>query len=538
MRHILLSTLLIAPLLALPACTRQEGNDNVLHAGNRSEVQDLDPHLVSGIAEFRALGALFEGLVSLDMEDLEPVPGAARAWEVSPDGLRYVFEMQPEGRWSNGEPVTAHDFVYAWQRMLTPTLAAEYAYMLHCLKNGRAYNDGEITDFSQVGVRAEDDYTLVVELEHPTPYFLSMQIHFAWFPVHQGTIEAHGALDQRGSPWTRPGNHVGNGPYQLADWRPDDVLRTGRNPYYWDAENVRLDGVNFYPISNEQQEERRFRRGALQLTYAIPMHRIEHYQANQPEVLVLAPYFQTYFYRFNTTRPPFDDQRVRQAFGMAIEREELVGNVLKGEEEAAFFLTPPDTVGYTSRAQVTTDVARARELLAEAGYPNGEGLPTVEVLYSASETDKIITEALQRMWRENLGVETTLLSQDYKVYLDSMSALNFDVIRSTWLGDVYDPVNFLECFLTDGGNNRTGWGSAEFDRLIEASYHEVDPAQRHEYLHQAEAILLEEAPITPVFFQTQKYLKAADLLGLTPNFQGFIRWQDLYFDRPAGTEAE
>ncbi|MBI3118701.1 MAG: peptide ABC transporter substrate-binding protein, partial [Candidatus Hydrogenedentes bacterium] len=216
--------------------------------------------------------------------------------------------------------------------------------------------------------------------------------------------------------------------------------------------------------------------------------------------------------------------------GLAIDREELVRNVLKGGEQAAYFLTPPDTAGYTCRARVESNVEKARALLAEAGYAEGKGLPALEILYNTAEADKLIAQTLQRMWRETLGAEVQLQNQDYKVYLDSMSALNYSIARSTWLGDVMDPVNFLECFLTGEGNNRTGWASPEFDRLINAAYHEANEQKRFEFLQQAEALLLEEAPITPVFFQTQKFLKNPHLQGLTPNLLGYVRWQDLSFE--------
>ena len=515
------------------ATSAAEDSANVINVGNRSEVQDLDPHLVTGIAEHRVLCALFQGLANLDATTLQPIPGAAVSWEVSPDDVAYTFKLRPEGRWSNGDPVTAHDFVYAWQRMLSPALGSEYAYLLHALKNGKAFNEGTLTDFSQVGAKAPDDLTLEVTLENPIPYFLSMQIHYAWFPVHRPTIEKFGQMTDRGTPWTRPGNHVGNGPFKLLDWKPDQVLKTVRSETYWDNANTKLDGVNFFPISNEQTEERSFRSGELDMTYSIPMHRIPVYQQESPELLVIAPYLQSYFYRFNLTRPPFNDARVRLAFSMAIDREEITRNILKGGEQPAYFLTPPGTAGYTSTYKVSHDQERARALLAEAGFPNGQGLPAIELLYNSADFDRTVAQAVQRMWKEVLGADVQLLNQDYKVYLSSMSNLDFAICRSTWLGDVLDPINFLECFLTGGGNNRTGYASPEFDALIQQAYAEADPETRRGYLQQAEARLLEDAPIAPVFFQTQKFLKSPRLQGLQPNLVGYIPWEDLYLSGDA-----
>lgn len=500
--------------------------DNVFRIGNRSEVQDLDPHLCAGVAEFRALGALFEGLCTLDPKTMQPQPGAAASWTLSADGLVYTFQLQPNGHWSDGTPLTAEDFVYAWERMLTPALGAEYAYLLHCLKNGKAYNEGKISDFAQVGVKALAPTTLEVTLEQPVPYFLSMQIHFAWFPVPRHVIEKFGPMEKRGTPWTRPGNHVSNGPFMLKDWRPDEILQTVRNPHYWDAAHVKPDGIDFYPISNEQQEERRFRTGELDVTYTVPMHMIAEYKQAHPEELVLAPYLQTYYYRFNCTKPPFNDPRVRQAFSMALDREEIARNVVKAGEQPAYAFTPPNTAGYTSAYQVSADLAKAKQLLAEAGFPEGKGLPPLDLLYNTSETDKLLSEAVQRQWKERLGADVRLLNQEYRVYLDSMSRLNYDICRSTWLGDVLDPINFLECFLSGQGNNRTGYTLPEYDALIAQIYAEPDPAKRTPLMQQAEARLLQDAPFAPMLYMTQKFLKRPNITGADTNLLGYFRWQD------------
>lgn len=523
--------------LILVGCggTAPVAKEEIIHVGNRSEVQDLDPHLCSGVAEFRALGALFEGLCTLDPDTLEPSPGAAKAWEVSPDGLIYTFHLQPEGKWSDGTPLRAEDFVFSWQRMLTPAMGAEYAYLLHCLKNGKAFNTGAITDFAQVGAEAVDPLTLRVTLERPTPYFLSMQIHFAWHPVPRHVIEKFGPVDKRGSAWTRTGNHVGNGPYRLRAWRPDEVLQCERNPNYWNKASVQNDGVNFYPISNEQQEERRYRQGELDLTYTVPMHTVERYQREQPDEIVIAPYLQTYFYRFNCSKPPFNDPRVRQAFGLALDRAEIARNVVKAGEAAATTFVPPGINGYESKYHVSTDIARARALLAEAGYPGGQGLPPIDLLYNTSETDKLISEAVQRLWKDALGADVRLLNQEYRVYLNSMSNLDYAICRSTWLGDVLAPINFLECFLTGEGNNRSGYASPEYDALIQQIYREPDNAARLVLQQQAEQRLLEDAPITPLLHMTQKFLRRTNIDGVEPNLLGYIRWQDLH--RKSNTEA-
>ena len=516
----------LSPALFLTGCGAGH-EPGVLRVGNGAEVQELDPHLVSGVTEHRVLTALFEGLCAIEPESNEPIPGVAASWDISEDGLTYTFHLREDAAWSNGDPITAEDFVYSWRRMLSPALASEYAYMLHCIENAEAYNLGELENFDEVGVRAVDAHTLEVQLNHPTPYFLSMQIHFAWFPVHQATVERFGAIDERGTGWTRAGNMVSNGPFQLAAWRPNEIIRVDPNPHYWNHEAVGLNGIAYYPIDNLQTEERSFRSGELHLTNDIPLQRIQVYQRDNPELLHIHPYLGVYYYRFNTTRPPFDDKRVRQAFTMTIDREILTRNVLQGDEDPAYFYTPPNTAGYTSESRVEYNPERARELLAEAGYPNGQDLPTVEILYNTHEAHKTIAEAIQRMWREKLNADVRLINQDWRVYLATMSSLDYDIARSAWIGDVEDPINFLECFLSGGGNNRTGYASPDFDAAVQNAYAATDPEARMAYLQEAEAILLDDVPIAPIYFYTRKFLMDPAVQGYTYSHMGYIRWQDL-----------
>jgi len=502
----------------------------VLRIGNGAEPQDLDPHTTTGVPEHRIATTLFEGLVSLDLATLEPVPAAAEHWSVSADGNVYTFTIRADAAWSNGAPVTAHDFVYAWRRILSPGLASEYAYMLHSIKNAQPFNAGTLTDFGEVGAKALDDRTLEVTLENPTPYFLAMQVHNAWYPVHGPAIERFGCMDERGTKWTRPGNHVGNGPFMLERWAPDEVITVVKNPHYWDAGAVRLAAVHFYPIQNLQTEERSFRTGELHVTESVPLSMIAVYQLKNPGALHIDPYLGTYYYRFNVTRPPFDDVRVRRAFAMSIDREQLVRNVLRGGQQPAAHYTPPNTAGYTCAARIPFDVDQARRLLAQAGYPNGEGLPPVELLYNSSENHKLIAEAVQRMWKVHLAVDVALVNQDWKVYLDSMNNLDYQIARSGWIGDYVDPHNFLECFLTGGGNNRTGYASPAYDALIAKANATLDPDARFAVFQDAERLLLEDCPFAPVYFYTRIYLKAPEIKGWQPNMLGFIPFKRLYIE--------
>lgn len=537
-RHAVIVLLCVGLAAALSGCGKRQTRaakatlEGVLLVGNGAEPQELDPHLVSGVPEHRILTALFEGLVDLDPATLEPIPGVAERWDVSSDGTVYTFHLRENAKWSNGEPLTAHDFLYAWQRILTPALASEYASMLHCVVNARAFNTGEIRDFAQVGVRALDDHTIEVRLEHPTPYFLSLHIHYTWFPVPRKVIDERGGMTARDTKWTQPEHMVSNGAFKLAQWEPDKVIRVEKNPHYWNAEQVRLAAIAFYPIEDAMTEDRTFRTGGLHVTENIPLPKIELYQEQNYPYLNIDPYLGTYYYRLNTTKPPFDDHRVRRAFAMSLDRDTLVSQVIKAGRRPAYHYVPPDTAGYTSNARVPYDIEEARRLLASAGYPGGKGFPKVELLYNTSDDHRRIAEAVQQMWKQALGVEVQLLNQDWKVYLNSMNTLNYNIARSGWIGDFNDPYNFLECFLSGNGNNRTGYASDQYDRLVRKGASILYKTGRLATYQQAEELLLEDAPIIPVYFYTRPYLKSPDVRNWQPNQLGYISWKTLYLEPP------
>ena len=517
-------------VLVLGACgSDRNPHDGIYRRGNGDEPQDLDPHVVTGLLEHRILTSLFEGLAKLDTETLEPIPGVAESWEISEDGTKYTFHLRENAKWSNGDPVTSQDFLYAWQRILTPKMASEYSYMLFCLKNAEAFFKGEVP-FSEVGAKALDDRTLEVTLAQETLYFLAMQIHYSWFPVHKATIEKFGDMAERGTQWTRAGNLVSNGPFTLAEWTPNKVIRVTPSPHYWNASAVKLKGVEFYPISSNPTEERSFRMGDLHVTETVPLNKIEVYLKNEPDKIHLLPVFGSYFYRFNCTKKPFDDPRVRKALALAVDREQVVERVTKGSEMPACFFTPPGAKYYVAPEGVGHDIETARRLLAEAGYPNGEGFPKVELLYNTMDLHREIAQAIQHMWKRDLNIEIGLVNQDWKVYLNSMNQLDYDLARSSWYGDYLDPNSFLDCFVTGAGNNRTGWSSPAYDALIAQAARERDPQKRNAIFFEAETILLDELPILPIYIYTQKYLQDPALKGLQPNVLAYTDYTNLYFE--------
>jgi len=488
--------------------------DGVLHIGNGTEPQGLDPHLMTGVPEFHIMDALFEGLVSIDPVTREPAPGVAASWDVSADGRTYTFHLQENARWSDGVPLTAHDFVGSYERIMNPVLAGEYAYLFEIIENGPAYLSGALTDFDQVGVKAPDDHTLVIRLEHPVPYFLTLITYNCWGPLPLHVLDRFNGRRERVSAWTREGNIVGNGPFRLTRWVPNQVLVVERNPHYWDAATVGLNAIHFHPVESIDTEERMFRSGQLHITNEVPPSKIAALRDQPDSPLRIDPQLGTYYYRFNVTRPPFDDVRVRQALALAIDRELLVTQVTQAGQTAGVSVTPPGTGGFEPTTRVSYDPVAARALLAEAGYPGGAGFPVAELLYNTSENHRRIAEAVQQMWKRELGIDVSLYNQEWKVYLDSTHHLNFTIARTAWVA-VYDDANqFLEVFTTGNPNNMTGWGSPEYDRLHAESMSETDPQRRRQLLQSLDAMLLREMPAIPIYHYAQSYL-------IDPRVQGW-----------------
>ena len=538
----LLSFELCALSFLLAGCSRPEtrveiGNrERILHLGNGAEPQGLDPQTSKGVGEHHIIMALLEGLVTEDPKDLHPVPGVAERWDISPDGLVYTFHLRHNARWSSGDPVTARDFLRSYQRILTRSLAAEYASAHYVVKNAEAYHSGTLTNFHEVGYKALDDHTFEITLHHATPYLLAAMNHTSWFPVHLPTVEKHGPAYARGNRWTRVENFVGNGPFVLARWHLNYVIQLQRSPTYWDATNVWLNQIHFHPIESADTEERAFRAGQLHVTEYMLPQKIAVYRRERPDCLQINPYLSTYFYRINTTKPPLNDRRVRRALAMAIDRQSIVDNVSRGGQRPAFHLTPPDTAGYTARARLTENLEAARKLLADAGYPEGRGLPPIEILYNTQETHRSLAEAIQQMWKKNLGVEARLLNQEWKVYLSAQRTLNYQVARAGWTGDYPDPNTFLETFTTGSGNNETGWSNPEYDRLVAEAGRTGDPSARYELFQQAEALLMEDMPILPIYFYTRVRLQRPEVKGWYPTLLDQHPYKYVYLEATKGND--
>ncbi len=505
--------------------------NGILLFNNGTEPKGLDPHIVTGVPENHIISALLEGLIAYHLDDdSKPEPGVAERWEPSENFKIWTFFLRQNSLWSNGDPVRAQDFVYSFKRMLSPNLGAEYADMLYIIEGGEAYNRGEITDFEQVGVKAIDDKTLRVTLVGPTPYYLSMLKHYSWFPVHPATIEKFGNIDDRVSLWSRPENFVGNGAFVLSEWKVNQIIRVTKSPTYWDREMMKLNEIRFFPIENPNTDETTFLAGQAHNTNTIPVEKIPYHKENNPQLIHLEPYHGVYFYRLNTTRPPLDDIRVRMALNLSVDRPLLVEQVTRGGQRPAYGYTPDGMSGYSTPQPLSYDVEKAKALLAEAGFPNGEGFPPMDILINTSENHKKIGEAIQEMWRKNLNIPITISNQEWKVYLDAQTNLQYDISRSGWIADFTDPITFLDMYTTGNGNNDTGWSNPKYDRLINRAKQANSPEEHFTALENAEKLLLTEVPIVPIYWYTRVYLLDPIVKNWNPKLLDNRPYKYIYFD--------
>jgi len=489
----------------------------ILRYVNAVEPETLDPGLMKGLPEHTIALALFEGLTSLHPKTLTPVPGIAERWDVSPDRRTYTFHLR-RSRWSDGQPLTAHDFAYAWRRVLQPETRSEYSYMLYPIDHAEDFNTGKLEDFSQVGVNALDDRTLQVRLEHPVPYFLELTAFGTYSPVRKDAIEAHGDR------WTRPGRLLSNGPFYLTDWRQRERIAVKKNPHYWNADRVVLQEIEILPINDSETALKKYLNGEVHWIREVPAPKVT--AAARLPGFHYSPVFATYFYRFNVTRPPLNDPRVRRALALAVDKESIARYLLRAGQRPARGFVPPLLPTYTPVEGPGYDPAEARRLLAAAGFPGGRGFPRLEVLYNTSDAHQLIAEALQHMWQTHLGIRIDLLNQEWKVYLDSVARLQYDIGRSSWSADYNDPMTFLDMFVTGGGNNRTGWSHPRYDELIRLAAREADAARRQTLLQEAERILVcDEMPILPLYFFVNVYLVDPRVIGVYDNSRNLHPFQ-------------
>lgn len=579
---------------------------------NETEIKSLDPHIVTGQPEGRIMWAIHEGLIRPGPQ-LQELPGVAERWDVSEDGLTYTFYLRRDARWSNGDAVTAADFVYSVRRMLDPTTASEYAYQAWYLKGAEGYTkpatvlaegmpvevelphrpdgaaryargvvlrgelveivpdadaepedprrffdtrtfivqvDGRrrafrvgqasadaercrqlLPDFSTVGYRALDDWTIEMTLTNPTPYWLQLVGFYTLMPVHQATIEQHGAPQ-----WTFPENIVTNGPYRVAFRRLRDRIRLEKNPYYWNHAEVAISTIDAMAAESPTTAYNLYATGQIDwMPKAPPLISRELLQQDPPrDDLNLKPVLTSYYYVVNCQRPPLDDPRVRQALSLAMDRPEICDTACAGEPPA-YSLTPPGLPGYEAPECGAKNIVRARRLLAEAGYPEGRGFPKLEILYNTHESHQTIAELIRKQWQAALGVNVATRNEEWSTYNNSLRQGQYDIARRAWGGDYLDPNTFLDQFITGGANNDPQYDNPEYDALIEAAKTESDPQARLAKLHDAEAILVRDLPILPIYFYVSRNLVRPRVRGLYNNvLDQHPLWALWIDDNPSG----
>jgi len=521
MRHVHFIQILIGLcVLALIGCKGEPPIDSytekkILVLGNSTEPQGLDPQIVTGVIESNIIRALFEGLcVEHPSKQGVHLPGVAEAWQANDDFTEWTFYLRKDGKWSDGKPLTAEDFLFSYQRILHPDFGADYASMLYYIKGAESYNKGEIKDFSRVGVSAPDTYTLKISLKASIPFLPDLTKHYTWYPVPKHIILKHGKMEQRNTPWTEPDKIVSNGAFVLKQWRLNDYIQTKKNPCYWDKDTVQLQGIRFLPISNQYTEARMFFNQQLHATYGLAPEMIEHAKDKYSKYLRQETYLGTNFIRFNVTDPLLMDLRVRQALALAIDSEAIITHILKGGQKPAYGMVPP-TDDYRTPHVVSFDPIRAKKLLEEAGYTGNKKL-RITLLSTDREVSKRLSEAYQDMWKKHLGAEVSIEQREWKTYLSRMSGLDYQLALGGWIGDYPDPTTFLDMWKTGDGNNRTGWSNKDYELLLAEAEQTRNPSARLRILEQAESLFLSEMPIIPVYWYTTNYLLHTSVLGWHP----------------------
>lgn len=513
-----LAALLVAGCGDSRSSAEKAAEQGVLIVGNNQEPLSLDPHKATAVADGKIISTLLEGLVRPDAQDETRIhPGVAERWEHNADATEWTFYLR-EASWSDGKPVTAYDFEYAYRRLLHPEFGGKYAEMLYPLYLAESYNRGQC-GWEQVGVKALDARTLQLRLSGPMPHLLHLLLHFTWCPVPAHAVEAHGGMLDRRSLWSRVGNWVGNGAYVLAEHHFNDYLFVTANPRYWRAAEVQNRGIRFLPIVNGYTETRMFMDGKLHISNNVPPELLSEARRKRPDAYCQDAYYCTIFYRLNTKRPPLDDVRVRRALSLAIDRAALVNDVVRGAGRPATSFTPPGA-GYEVQIAAAynrrMESEQARRLLAEAGYPDGKGFPTLEIMTTSRDVQRVMAETIQAMWQKELGIHVEIRACEWTAYKAAQQNGDYDMSSSSWSGDFLDPATFVELWRSGGGNNCTGWGSAECDAALAAARASGSGGERRAHLRQAEQLMLDAQPVIPLYWSERTYLKSPAVGGWYP----------------------
>jgi oligopeptide transport system substrate-binding protein len=518
----------VALTAAPPARAEELAEHQVLRIGNGSEPQTFDPALIDLIQDLNITRDLYEGLLILD-KDGKPAPGVAESWTVSADGLVYSFKLRDNAKWSNGEPVTAEDFVWSWRRAVDPATGSKYSYLYYPIANGDDIVNGRNKDISSLGVKALDPHSLEVTLRGPTGYFPGLVTHSMFMPVNRADVEKFGRQ------FTRAGNLVSNGAFMLQEWTPQSRVVAVKNPTYWDAAHVRLAEIDYFPVENQSEELKRYRAGELDVTNDVPADQVDFIRQNLPEELRIVPNLGTYYYGFNLEKPPFKDNlKLRRAIAMVIDRKAITDQIIKTGEQPLYSWMPPGIPGYRQQNLAFADmpmdqrIAEAKKLYQEAGYGPDKPL-TIEFRYNTSENHKKVAIAVAAMLRKALGINTQLVNSEFKVFLaDRTDKKVTQMFRAGWTGDYVDPYSFAELMLSDAGLNDSGYNNPEYDALVKKAGITVDPEDRMRLLEQAEALIVRDLPVIPLYSYVKKAMAKPYVVGYEPNVIAYWYGKDIY----------
>ncbi len=488
----------------------QSDGKKVLNLNNNEEPGSLHPGTAQGTHDSWVLEHAFEGLTKKTPEG-EIVPGMAKDWEVSDDGITWTFNLREDVKWSNDDPVTAHDFEYAWKYALNPDTAAEYAYQLYYLEGGEEYNSSENKDEyaeleEKVGVKALDDHTLEVKLAEATPYFLDLTSFYTYYPVNK-------KVQEENPEWALEADtYVSNGAFKLTEWKHKESMKLEKNENYYDKDKINLDEVNFVMIDNADTAWQMYQADELDLVYPLPPDVTGELSSKDDPEFELAPDFTVYYYNLNNDVKPFNNVKVRKALSMAIDRKAIVEHVQQGGQQPAYGIIPPGIPDVEGDFQENSgdlfkeDVEEAKKLLKEGLAEEGmDEMPEFKLTYNTDEGHKKNAEAVQEMWRKNLGINVTLENVEFQVKLDREKAGDYEISRGGWQGDYVDPMTFVDLWVTGGSFNDANWSNEEYDKNVKIAKTSMDPKERMEAMHKAEEILMDEMPIIPVYFYTMPF---------------------------------
>ena len=499
-------------------------NEVVLDVSVGPEPETLDPNKNTSVDGATYITHVFEGLMKLD-KDGKIVSGAAKSYEVSEDGLVYTFKIRDDAKWSDGTDLTADSFVYSWRRLVDPLTASDYNYMIDMVKNANEIMDSKM-DKSELGIKALDPKTLEVTLSVATPYFLEITAFPATYPLREDIVEANPDT------WYQDANNYnGNGSYVLTEWKHQSMIVMKQNENYYDVANLGPDTINFHLMEDDNTILASFENGEILFGDSLPSEEIDRMTDNG---LYIEGQLGTYFFALNTEDEALKDVNVRKALSLAIDRNYLVESVAKGGQQPADTFVPTGLSDVdietefhevsnkwysVAKEDYETNVAQAKELLKEAGFENGAGFPTIELMINPGHES--IAEAVIYMWQQELGINATISQQDWAVFVETRNSGEYQVARHGWLGDYNDPISFLDMWVTGGGNNDVNFSNEEYDKLIEKVKASSDREERITLMHQAEDILAEEMPIIPLYFYTDLYLKSDSLEGFYTSPLGF-----------------